>query len=92
MNNIIIFISKTVYFYKLLLILPQVTGDVKWVLAGINSLAEQCLFNVAKDFSLWTNITGLFLPDQDIVNNICINDCYQFDSHGICSGGKPKMK
>jgi hypothetical protein len=63
----------------------QISGDFGWVLAGINSLAEQCLIKVEKDVGLWVeNAEGVLLPDATIINGICLNDCSQ---HGDCEGG-----
>ena len=65
----------------------QVTGDPKWVVAGINGLAEQCLIHVNLDVELWVNVSGIFMPEPEIISKICLNDCSGLDQ-GTCTNGR----
>ena len=69
----------------------QVTGDLNWATAGVNSLGEQCLIILNVDTSVVAKKEKTF-PDTKTINKICINDCSrEFTGtdrqHGNCVNG-----
>ena len=59
------------------------TGDKMWALGGISSIAEQCLVYLFQDSQHCPNVITTLMPNPEIVNRLCINDCY--NDHGSCN-------
>lgn len=63
----------------------QITGDTTWEFEALESIKLKCITEVVTNVEMWVTIGGVPAPEEDVVDNFCLNEC---SGKGDCIKGR----
>lgn len=63
----------------------QITGDTTWEFEALESIKLKCITEVVTNVEMWVTIGGVPAPEEDVVDNFCLNEC---SGKGDCVKGR----
>lgn len=73
------------FFFGIFFLLYQLIGDISWEFEVLESIKLKCIIEVVINVEMWVIIGGVFVLQEDVVDNFCLNEC---SGKGDCVKGR----